>query len=129
MAHDHDHDAPGHDHDAWQLEQTAATWQALLDNGAREGGPLIVDSYFYADAEGTAKALADALAAAGSDVDIEAGKPGGFLRKAKPWEVVSTTTLPAASLAAITGLTGQMITLAHELGVEYDGWGAQIPDA
>lgn len=129
MGHDHDHDAPGHDHDAWQLEQTAATWQALLDNGAREGGPLVVDSYFYADAEGPATALATALGKGGSDIDVTPGKPGGLLRKAKPWEVVSSTTLAAASLAAISGLTQQMITLAHELGIEYDGWGAQIPES
>ena len=129
MSHDHDHGAPDHDHDAWQLEQTSTTWQALLDNGAREGAPLVVDSYFYADGEGSAKALADALAAAGSDVDVEPGRPSGFLRRAKPWAVVSSTTIPAASLAGLTGLTAQMITLAHDLGVEYDGWGAQIPES
>lgn len=127
MAHEHPHD---HDaHGDTQAEQTAVTWQALLDNGARDGGPLVVDSYFYADDDASAHALADALAAAGSDVDVEPGRAAGRLRKAKPWAVVSTTNLSAASLPVLSALIGRMIGLAHTHGVEYDGWGAEVPEA
>jgi hypothetical protein len=109
-------------------EHDALTWTALMDNGMVDGSSLDVDTFFYADNEPSARALASALGRAGHPASVEAHQErSGLFRKKTIWSVQSTATITAASLDSVSDHSERMIRVAEDTAARYDGWGAQVP--
>ncbi|HEY5554369.1 MAG TPA: ribonuclease E inhibitor RraB [Demequina sp.] len=113
-----------------QRQKTAETWSVLLDHGLREGSPLDVETFFFADDEAAAVSLAEALIAEGTTASTESFLArAGLFGKKTVWSVQADSALPAASLEALSDLTEAMVRHAVRAGAVYDGWGAQIPES
>ncbi|WP_158274489.1 ribonuclease E inhibitor RraB [Cellulomonas sp. WB94] len=113
-----------------QRQKTAETWSVLLDHGLREGSPLDVETFFFADDEAAAVSLVEALAAEGTTATTESFQAkAGLFRKKTVWAVQADSALPVASLAVLADLTEAMVRQAARAGAVYDGWGAQIPES
>ncbi|WP_199423403.1 ribonuclease E inhibitor RraB [Actinotalea solisilvae] len=111
-------------------EHDTATWAVLLEHGMQDGAPLTIDSFFHADDEARARSLAAVLTDAGAPATVEASQErAGLFRKKTVWSVQWTASLWAASLEDVIEHSATMLRLADAEGVEYDGWGAQVPSS
>ena len=111
-------------------EQGAEAWRAAVAQGVRPGAPLAVDLFFYADSESPARLLCAELAElTGSPVRCtpHRRRQGLLRRSVVLWAVQATVRERACTLETIGDLTEDMVRRAARLGVEFDGWGAQVP--
>jgi len=112
---------------AEQLAMTEGTWSALQDTGVADGTLLSLDFFFVDGDESGARALQAALSAEASQVDVMASKTGSLKRR-QVWSVSGTTKPLAVSLPGLREWVERMVRLGDAHGLEFDGWGAEVPE-
>ena len=111
---------------AEQLVMTNDTWAALQDEGVDEGSSLSLDFFFVDGDEQSARALQLALSDEVAQLDVTTTKVGIF-KKRQVWSVNGTTKPFAVSLPVLRDWVVRMVRLGAEHGLEFDGWGAEVP--
>ncbi|GAA1580939.1 hypothetical protein GCM10009804_41920 [Kribbella hippodromi] len=111
---------------AAQLEMTDGTWGALRGEGVVEGSLLRLDFTFLGGEEGAAEELKRALSGEVAVVQVSAHQTGVF-RKRRVWLVTGTTEPRPVSLPALREWVERLVRLGDQYGMEFDGWGAEVP--
>ncbi|MFI7586163.1 ribonuclease E inhibitor RraB [Spongisporangium articulatum] len=105
-----------------------AMWDVMTkDHGLTEGASLDADLFWFATDRPAADALAEALATEGIAATVDE-QTHGWLRRRTVVSVHAVLHLARVDLATLDAMVERMEVLGDRYGVEFDGWGAAVPD-
>ena len=106
-----------------QRDLNVKTWEQLQNHGVTIDTPLALDAQFWVKDGTRAHALAAHLADAYSYATHVQPPLRRFLRQRTPWSVTGTTPPRTTNPDDLDAWTDQMVEVAHQHDVEFDGWG------